>query len=275
MRYSFICPTNFINGKHIWKQSDFNLALSHLINLDWEVNEYTKQLVKAKKEYGKSIYLDNWVFENWKPEWIKVVIDKIYHLQSLWAKPDYVFVPDELYDAEKTYNNLIEWNKEFSLKVRDRCKVLSCVVIQWNSKKEFMDFVMKIRNNHNVDMIALSYLACVRCFQEETWTQNISTNRIAALRYIIGKWFTRIHLLWLWDDLSDLKFAKEKYPSPTFEITNDSSSAFMTWLKGKTYRKNWTINWGKIQEKVNFDLSKITPEQLHRINKNIIFIKNL
>jgi len=103
MIHSFITPTDLINNEQIWWQSDFILALSHLIEIKWEPNNYTKEIIKSWKD----IYLDNWVFENWKPEWIDTLIDKLYYLQSLGNKPKVVFIPDELYDSKKTFDNLI------------------------------------------------------------------------------------------------------------------------------------------------------------------------
>jgi hypothetical protein len=127
MRYSFITPTKYINHEWIWTESDFILALSHLIDVKTEPNDYTREIIKS----SKPIYLDNWVFENWKPEWVNVLIDKLLYLQSLWKKPEVVFLPDELFNAEKTYGNLIEWNKVYSERVRDKCKTQSCLVLQW------------------------------------------------------------------------------------------------------------------------------------------------
>jgi len=270
MLHSFICPTDFMNNEIIEDNNNFSLALSHLIDdKAKEPNNYTKALLKSKHP----IYLDNWVFENWKPEWVSTLVKKLIYLAWLGKKPHIVFAPDELYNAEVTFDNFIEWKKEYESSVRDRVKTLNYIVIQWNTKEEFMDLVIKTRTI--ADWIALSYLACVRCFKEETWTEDIATNRIAALKAVNEVLIHRnVHLLWLWDSLKDLEYAKTL---KSLSISNDSSSAFMLWINLKTYEVDLSIKWGKIKEKVNFESTNdlLLEDQLHQIEDNILIIKDL
>jgi len=123
-------------------------------------------------------------------------------------------------------------------------------------------------------MIALSYLSCVKCFKEETGTDDIATNRIAALKYVNERLINRrVHLLWLGDSLKDLEYAASL---ESINMSNDSSSAFMLWLNWKGYEEDLTIKWWKIKEKVDFNYNEdLTVEQLMRIQNNILFIKNL
>jgi len=46
-----------------------------------------------------------------------------------------------------------------------------------------------------VGRIALSYLACVKCFKEITGTEDVAINRIEALKHVISRGFLRVHLL--------------------------------------------------------------------------------
>jgi len=270
MLTSTITPTDFINNEIIEETNNFTLALSHLIDDNAKTpNRYTEAIIKSKNP----VYLDNWVFENGKPEWIKILINKLMYLNGLWKKPQVVFAPDELYEADKTFDNFIEWKKEYEVNVRDKVKTLSYIVIQWNTKEEFIDLVNKTRNI--ADWIALSYLACVRCFKEETWTEDIATNRIAALKAVNERLINRnVHLLWLWDSLKDLEYAKTL---KSLKITNDSSSAFMLGSRWIKYNEDLTIPWGKIKEKVNFneDTLELWIDFKNIIEDNILFIKNI
>lgn len=226
MLLSFITPTKFISKYQ--DKSDFMLTLSHLIDEKGE-NEYTQAILST----GKPIYLDNGVFENGVPESIESLAKKAHMLSMKGRKPKMVFLPDVLYSAEQTYENVLEWNSYYQSSVRDLVKVLSCVVLQGNSKKDFVELIEKLRTV-NIDAVALSYLACVRCFREETGTEDIATNRIAALKELQKHAFmNRVHLLGMGDSMEDLVFAKSL--SNIFTISHDSSSAFMTGLHGKCY----------------------------------------
>lgn len=259
MQHCFITPTKYINHPDIWGQSDFILALSHLMDDECK-NEYCEAIKKA----NKPIYLDNWLFENWRPEPIDSLINKA---ELIWA--EYVFMPDHLYQSTQT--------KQAAITFMQRCLHL---------KKAWWKVAFVPQADNPVD-----YLACYKWAEESSFISMIWISILSAPKSF---WWSRLeclkaikkyidpkkpaHLLWLGWDLEDLRFAAENCE---WIKTNDSSSAFVHGSKHITYKqyattKDYFLREGKIEEKLKFDSTKdITTKGLHCIQKNINIIKSL
>jgi hypothetical protein len=255
MKHCIITPTKYINDPDIGGRSDFLLALSHLIDIDCQ-NEYSQAVLEFWKT--KPIYLDNWLFENHVPENFNTLIDKWI---KIWA--EYVFAPDVLYNNKETQKELIRFTEEVKKKW---AKFKIAYVVQAESMEEYLEAFNWALNNKDISLIWLSILSIPHSFSDFTWTPDITTNRIVALKFLHNKFkITKpCHLLWLWWSLEDLKIAKNY----SWIISNDSSSAFQTWCAEKIYINN-QVPGGKIEKKVDFEQKTITLEQQNAIETNI------
>ena len=258
MKHCYITPTKYINDSEIGSQSDFLLVLSHLLNYECD-NQYAEEVKKFQRTW-KQIYLDNWLFENWVPEDWNNVIDKAIKLNV-----DYVFAPDHLFDSQKTAQEF-EW---FAKAARERWYTWKLwYVVQAKDPMEYVMNYVWAECNSQIDLIWLSILSI-----PESFGGDITSSRIKCIDYIntLVKPQKPAHLLWLWWSLKDLEFAKN-YP---WIISNDSCSAFMTWVYWKQYDCNLSIDWWKVKEKVNFEFDNLDQDQRDNIKANIRIIKML
>lgn len=256
MYFSFISPTQFI--KEFQSQGDFILALSHLID-DNEENEYEK----AIKKTNLPILLDNGAFEKGYPEGIDSLIRKSKRINA--AK---FFAPDHLYNSKATKNSVkITLDILKTLKVRDSFQLGA--VVQADNPKDWIDQYIDFTNNPEIDFIGLSILSIPK-----SWKKSISESRIECFKELIKLNITHkpCHMLGLGENYEDIKFAIKNCP---WIKSNDSSSCFMTGLHNVKYNDDLTIPGGKIEEKMNFSLEKITEKQKENIQYNINLVKSL
>ena len=156
MKLCNIVPTDFIDSRIC----DFQLVLSHLINLDC-VNEYEQKMIDTCQD----IYLDNGTFENGEPEHYEILLKKAIKL-----KAKYVFCPDYLYDSKATYDAFQQFVKmknemEISAKLYNDIELYNtiknlniAVVIQANDINEYIDEYIKYNKYDEVSLIGLSIL---------------------------------------------------------------------------------------------------------------------
>lgn len=264
MKHCIITPTKYINDPKIGGQSDFFLALSHLLDEGCS-NEYAQEIRKFQAT-GKQVYLDNGLFENHTPEAPESLIKKAILLGA-----DYVFAPDHLFDNEKTQTAFVEFSK-MARELGYSGKL--AYVVQAQDMLTYISGYKWAEKNPEVDLIGLSILSIPRSFGDEK-NQSIMHNRRVAIQmldiYLDPK--KPAHMLGLGEGLQDLIDA-QKYP---WIISNDSCSAYMTGFYKKTYDPLTTeVPGGKIQEKVQFDYDgELSTFQKNVIEKNINFIKNI
>ena len=270
MKHCFITPTEFMNDPEIGWKSDFMLVLSHLLDRDC-TNKYAEEVIKFRESW-KTIYLDNGLFENLEPESGKDLLRKA---ELIWA--EYVFAPDYLYDNTKTalaFNTFADLRDELEVDVK------LAFVVQADNPLDYLNSYKWAEENDRIDMIWISILSVPKSFESITQSDDITLNRICCMRILEDfiKPKKDAHLLWLWSSLWDLVEWK-KY---NFIKSNDSSSAFQNWLFGRKYHKPDSepypeVDWGKIEEKVNFDSQRefIDDIKYKQIVENIDFITNL
>jgi hypothetical protein len=256
MQFSFIVPTKHINSLGI--KSDFILALSHLIDLEKE-NEYEKN-IKATKLL---VMLDNGVFERHKPEALDALIDKAVKIRA------FVFYsPDYLYDARKTEEQIditYEKMKEKNL----LGKIRLGAVVQGNNREEWIEQYVAFTQDERISIIGLSILSIPHAYKLP-----ITKARVACLKDLVKLSVKHkyCHLLGLGDSYDDVKFAIKYCP---WVKSNDTSSCFMSGLKGKAYTNDMRVPGGKIKEKMNFNLKQLSPLQKAIIEDNIRKVKEL
>jgi len=263
MKYCIITPTKYINDPKIGWQSDFLLVLSHLLNIQCD-NEYAKQ-VKEFQRTWKKLYLDNWLFENWEPEDAENLI-----IKAMLLEVDVIFCPDHLYDNKKTQ----EAFEEFSILATSYWyKWKLAYVVQADNLMTYCLWFKWALKNEKVDMIAMSILSITKSVWEKDKVE-ITKSRQIMMEMLdfyldINK---PVHLLWLWESLQDLIDVKQY----SWIVSNDSCSAFMTWMYNKTYNQDLQIPGWKIKEKVDFNYDWIlSTSQLACILKNISMIKDV
>lgn len=265
MKLSFITPIRYI--KDFGSQSDFILALSHLIDLS-KTNAYEANIVAT----GLPIILDNGLFENHKPESVDKVIMKAVKIGA-----QYFFAPDELYNPIETNKGLeqaVNAQKQVLAQTGKRIKIGA--VVQADNEKDYIDQLLDFNSNENVELIGLSILSIPKSFEKQLGKYDVTESRIVLLEEMIRlateegiKW-KPCHMLGLGDSFEDVIFAKQNCP---WVISNDTSSVFQTTLFGKTYDDNLRVVGGKVQEKVNFDLEYQGGDFVLRLQKNIDLIK--
>lgn len=266
MRLSHICPTKFIS--EFGSQSDFILALSHLIDSD-EVNEYEKQI----KMTGLQIILDNGLFENHVPEEADSLIGKAMSIGAT-----HFFAPDKLYDTKGTAEEL---EKACVRLARYRDRYFARVpriaaVVQADNPADYLNQLEEFNNHPEIDLIGLSILSVPKSFEALTGESNITSNRIELLKIMKElsdtkgiKW-KNCHLLGLGDSYADVIYAKENCP---WVVSNDTSCCFQSGLFEKKLNENLEVPGGKVKEKVEFDLKDISKEQSTFIQDNIDQVK--
>lgn len=269
MKISFITPTSYI--KEYGSQSQFTLALSHLIDLDKE-NEYEKII----KEIDLPIILDNSCFELHKPEGIDSLISK-----AVKIKADSFFAPDHLYDRIQTekafdiaYYCLEKRNLHNKIKIN--------VVIQADNSKDYIESYKKFAKDDRVNLIGLSILAIPRCFGKQNPSKKSSyihnDSEIVESRIECLKQLNQLdvhkssHLLGLGNSIKDIIFANENCP---WIYSHDSSSAFWNAINNKRILEDGEIEGGKTDVKVDFDFKDATDEQLKLAQYNINQIKEM
>lgn len=254
MKLSFITPTSYI--KQFGSQSDFILALSHLIDLENE-NEYEK----AIKATNLPIICDNGLFENKVPENTESLLQKAL---QIGAKT--VFIPDHLYNMVETEKELL---KSAELFLSHGIKV--AVVVQADNEKDYLEFYDRLVADKRVSLIGISILAVPKCFGG-----SIVGSRIRLLKTLLerGGNTKDLHFLGMGEGAEDLLFAKRNCP---FVVSHDSSSAFWNAINSKKIVKSMhddlRVEGGKTTVSVNFNFRDANEGQLQRAQENIDLIK--
>lgn len=260
MKLAFIVPTKYIS--QFGTQGHFTLALSHLMKKDGE-NEYEK----AIKEAGLPIILDNGLFENHVPEGIETLIEKANRIGAT-----HFFAPDVLFDRKGTEEEL----KKAVLAKEKYPNLKLGAVVQANSPEEYLDALLKMNNDPNVDLIGLSILSIPKSWEKKLGKFDVTASRIELLRNMKAlsaqgvKW-KDCHLLGLGDSYADVLFAAEECP---WVVSNDTSCCFQTGLFKKKLTEDLVVPGGKIQKKVDFDLQGMTVLQVKTIESNIYKVKD-
>lgn len=263
LELSFITPTSQI--KEFGSQSDFILALSHLIDLEKE-NDYEK----AIKETGLEILCDNGLFENHVPEPIDSLLDKAIRIRAFGF-----FAPDHLYNPIKTKQEidkayevmckrgLVEGYKNYVY----GNKIKLFAVVQADNKEDWLKQYVEFCEDERIDGIGWSILSIPKA-----WNLPVTEARIECMKEVLklDVEHKRGHLLGIGNGYADVLFAKKYCP---FIKSNDSSCAFQSGLFEKRLNEELEVPGGKIKEKVDFNLKEITKNQRENIQYNINIIK--
>lgn len=260
MKLSFITPTKYI--KKYGSQSDFILALSHLIDID-EENEYEEAITSV----NLPILCDNGLFENSVPESLETLITK-----ALKIGAHTFFAPDKLFDAKGTQKELDKTIKHLSNPAFRFEKIKIGAVVQADNAQDYIKQLLDFNNNPKVELIGLSILSIPKSFYDELGRYDITESRVLLLQKMKSmelhdgvKW-KNCHLLGLGNSFDDVIYANEFCP---FVVSNDTSCCFQSGLFGKYLTDELEVPGGKVKEKVNFELNTLTREQKDTIQYNI------
>lgn len=266
MKLSFITPTPYI--KKFGSQSDFILALAHLLPAGGGTSQGSWEYEGAIKETGLPILLDNGLFENHKPESTEVLIDKAVNVGAYMF-----FAPDFLYDKERTQ---IELDHTIALNKYKKTGIKIAAVVQANNSADYKQQLLDFNANPDVDLIGLSILSIPESFEADLCEHNITESRIHLMKWMIeyGKenniQWKEMHLLGLGDSFKDVIFAVENCP---WIISNDTSCAFQSGYKELKLTDDLEVPGGKVKDKVIFGLSNISEKSEECVQYNINKIK--
>lgn len=140
MKISHEAPKSIF--KRVSEVTDYSYALVHL----FEEDEEYLQAFKDEKWLGREIILDNSVFE------LETEFDSdrfYYWVEEL--QPTWFIIPDKLEDAERTIQNVLNWNENYSITTCSR----SIGVVQGKTYEEVVKCYKAIQ--HHVDKIAISF----------------------------------------------------------------------------------------------------------------------
>ena len=254
MKLSYICPTQYI--KEFQGQSDFILALAHLIDLN-SINAYEQAILDTKLP----IWLDNSCFEQKMP----VGIDELV-LKAKKIGAELLVAPDFLYNKKSTQRAIA--NTRYIMKRHNfDCKMM--VVCQAKTKTEYLQFYKELCENDQVDVIGLSILAIPHVYS----TTNQTKCRIEFMQDCLKMQdvnHKQCHLLGAGNTFEDALFAKQYCP---WIKSNDSSSAFWHGIQLQKINEQLEVEGGKTQVKVNFDFKHADAKQLRLAQKNIDILK--
>ena len=259
IKLAFIVPTAYI--KDIGSRGNFTLALSHLVDLENE-NEYEK----AIKEIGLEIILDNGLFENHTPEPLESLIKKALKIGATTF-----FAPDVLYDSIETKKEL---NKAIKLAENTGLKIGA--VVQADNVDDYWKQLLEFNANPCVDLIGLSILSIPKSFEKLIGKHDVTESRINLLQWMKAKadldgikW-KNCHLLGIGDSYQDVLYAKKFCP---WVVSNDSSCAFQSGLNDRGMTGDLEVLYGKVKEKIDFNLKDVPLSKIANINILIEIIK--
>lgn len=257
-----------MNNPEIGWKSDFMLVLSHLLDEDCR-NDYAEAVILFR-ESGKEIYLDNGLFENHEPESGESLLRKAELIGAT-----YVFAPDHLYNAQKTRESFEEFK---NLRNKLNVDVKLAYVVQADNPLDYLNEYKWAEENEDIDLIWQSILSIPKSFEQITQTSDITLNRVVCIKILEDfiKPKKDAHLLGLGSSLGDITYAKH-YP---YIISNDTSSAFQNGLFGRWYildenEEFYEVDWGKVEEKVNFDLKNLSEKEEKQIKENVLKFKEI
>lgn len=253
---------------------DFVMCLANYLDR-YSINDYERAIYAAKLP----IVLDNGAFETGHPDGIDSLLIKARRLN-----PRYIFAPDTLFDAKKTrqgYENFKYVMQKLNLNYRIG------VVVQADNEADYLAEFLRYNADPQVAVIGLSYLAISHSIKYATkkhipkgviarkkasWdpftSPDFTEDRIKMLEKINTLKLTQIkpcHLLGLGKSYADIIFAKKNCP---YCLYNDTSTIFMSSLRGIELSDNLEIAGGKIKEKINIH-SPISKELIKLIELNI------
>jgi len=130
--------------KKVQEYTDYDYALVHL----FEEDEEYFNLFKEALENGREVILDNSIFE----------LEEAFDADKFdkwinYLKPSWYIVPDALEDAYKTIDQMEDWNNR-GLGYEGSGKI---GVVQGKEYDEIVDCYNYMKNEANVDMIAISF----------------------------------------------------------------------------------------------------------------------
>tara|TARA_Y100001972_G_scaffold127411_1_gene184109 strand:- start:478 stop:1302 length:825 start_codon:yes stop_codon:yes gene_type:complete len=244
--------------EEIQRFTDYDYALVHLFEED---EEYLKQF-KAAALKGREIILDNSIFE------LEEAFDADrfnYWVNEL--KPTWYIVPDVLEDGYATIDKMEDWNNK-GLGYNHSGKI---GVVQGKTYDEIVDCYNYMKNEANVDMIAIS-------FDYSYYTKSVPhANKYVS--WMLG----RVKLLGdlLKDGVIDVnrkhhllgcglpqEFSFYKHSDYDWLYSLDTSNPVVHGIKGITYAQEglWSKERQKLFELINSD---IDIDQLNTIKNNI------
>jgi hypothetical protein len=242
----------------VQKFTDYDYALVHLFEED---EEYLQQFKKAILK-GREVILDNSIFE------LEEAFDAVKF--NKWVneiRPSWYIIPDALEDADKTCKQMEDWNnKGYGYEGSGKIGV-----VQGKTYDEIVDCYNYMKNEADVDMIAIS-------FDYSYYTQSVPhPNKYVS--WMLG----RVKLLGdlLRDGVIDInkkhhllgcglpqEFQYYKHADYNWLYSLDTSNPVVHGIKGISYRDQglWSKESQKLFELINSD---INTEQLGKIKNNI------
>lgn len=260
MKISFITPTAYI--REYQSQSDFILALSHLIDLDSE-NQYEK----AIRETGLPIILDNGLYENGIPEPVESLVKKAKKIGATTA-----FCPDYLYDAEATRDEI-----DTAYPIFQEAGIKMAAIVQSDNEDEWLRLYDQFVLDDRISLIGLSILSIRKAFSSNYGGVggSIVGARIKCLEKLLMRPSKTCHLLGAGEGYEDILYA---HKNCSFVESHDSSSAFWNAMQGKKLVELMTgsirVEGGKTEVPVDFSFNSATSEQLERAQQNINLLKS-
>jgi len=244
--------------EEIQRFTDYDYALVHLFEED---EEYLKQF-KAAALKGREIILDNSIFE------LEEAFDADrfnYWVNEL--KPTWYIVPDVLEDGYATIDKMEDWNNK-GLGYKHSGKI---GVVQGKTYDEIVDCYNYMKNEANVDMIAISF--------DYSYYNKSVPHANKYVSWMLG----RVKLLGdlVKDGVIDVdrkhhllgcglpqEFSFYKHSDYDWLYSLDTSNPVVHGIKGITYAQEglWSKERQKLFELINYDVNE---EQLSTIKNNI------
>jgi len=219
MRAALISPTEFLND--IQPFSDYHLVLTHKVIFDHKYQEY----YKWRSKQGDFIILDNSAAEKkGRSVPLKDVV-----LAALLIRPKVVFLPDYLFDSDRTLDELENALRSPHLRFMYRTipDIKFAAVVQGIDPDDWLEcfHILNDRNN-GIDVLGIPML-----------TTYLFGSRYKALSKIAKRVKKTCHLLGVWKGtpLSELKKEREF----DFVMGVDTSKPVKLAVKGRTLEQ-WT-----------------------------------
>jgi len=250
--------------EEVQRYTDYDYALVHLFEED---EEYLKQFKEAILK-GREVILDNSIFE------LEEAFDAVKFDQ--WVKeikPSWYIVPDALEDADKTCEQMEDWNdKGYGYEGSGKIGV-----VQGKTYEEIVDCYNYMNKEANVDMIAISF------------DYSYYTNSVPHANKYVSWMLGRVKLLG--DLLRDgvinkdkphhllgcslpQEFSFYKHAEYNFIYSLDTSNPVVHGIKGIQYKQEglWDKESQKLFELINHDINE---EELISIKYNLTKFRQL
>ena len=281
IKFCHITPTHFLDA--FTKNNGAHLLLAHLVEQDQTYANYYANL-----NDGKVKIMDNSAFEMFKQGRPMYDSSKLVEMGKK-CKADVIVMSD--YPKE-------HWSKTVSaanaLIPELKAEGFGTFFVP---QGEFGDLNGVLQSfewaieNPDIDLIGVSILTCPIAFQvDESKHGKGERHKAYALQRFLSRWkmfkaldaaghlrsvqsIKKFHCLGMTDGPNEIELLEEYHP---YIYSWDSSAAVWAGLNSVTFDRSPSgLQYGKIEEEVNFDYKQENPSTMHAVKFNIEYINSL